>query len=144
MYNCSSLNTFSCSAWLFCEESCVARYRHAHLSPDFTSQDFICFCTNPLPSLQDSQCLLPTLLRPLASRTMEIHTACQFRSSLYSRLLSVWTNMVVGVLLCSRLLSLCCLFSQQAEDDNVPPFMKEFQRKRANSQSTSCVQPQYT
>ena len=24
-----------------CEESCVARYRHAHLLPDFTSQDFI-------------------------------------------------------------------------------------------------------
>ena len=23
-----------------CEESCVARYRHVHLSPDFTSQEF--------------------------------------------------------------------------------------------------------
>ena len=25
---------------LLCEESCVARYRHVHLSPDFTSQEF--------------------------------------------------------------------------------------------------------
>ena len=31
--------------------------------------------------------------------------------------------------------------SGQAEDDNVPSFVKEFQRKRANSQSMICMPP---
>ena len=30
----------SVNIWKQSEESCVARYRHVHLSPDFTSQEF--------------------------------------------------------------------------------------------------------
>ena len=33
-YMCTTLQC------ILCKESCVARYKHAHLSPDFTSQEF--------------------------------------------------------------------------------------------------------